>query len=152
VPAPRRVRSEQRTAEACNDVTLPPLPELPPLSVLPSAEPATKRGFGSGAGRAKGQKDRVSVALKEAILRAAEEAGDVMADAAADKGEERAGGLEGYLLGVALSDPKTFCGLLGKVLPMQITGGDGKSLEVTFKTVYEEAPKSPPAPAPHDGN
>lgn len=115
---------------------LPPLPALPPL---PTDAPATKRGFGSGAGRGKGQVSKITVALKEAILLAAEEAGDIMADAAAEKGETRTGGLAGYLLAVATSDLKAFCGLLGKVLPMQITGGDGKSLEVTFKTVYEEA-------------
>lgn len=101
-------------------MTLPPLPELPPLPVLPGAESATKRGFGSGAGRAKGQKDRVSVALKEAILLAGERAGDAFAEKAAEEGQEIEGGLEGYLFAVATTDPKTFCGLLGKVLPMQV--------------------------------
>lgn len=54
-----------------------------------------------------------------------------------EKGEEIEGGLSGYLTTIAFTDPKTFCGLLGRVLPLQVTGEDGAPLTVTFKTVYE---------------
>jgi hypothetical protein len=112
----------------------------PPLPYGPAAPPAASpRGFNSGKGRVAGVPNAVTKTLKEAILLAAEEAGNAMAAAAAENGEERTGGLAGYLLAVATSDAKTFCGLLGKVLPMQITGNDGKALEVVFRTVYEEA-------------
>lgn len=131
MPASRRVRPEQRTAEG--HVTLPPLPELPPLPVLPGAEPATKRGFGSGAGRKLGQRDKVTLALKEAILLAAEEVGDRLAEA--EPG--RMGGLAGYLTMVASTDVKSFCSLLGRVLPMTIKGegeGGGIVVEIVKRT------------------
>lgn len=101
-------------------MTLPPLPYS--TSPAPDAPPATKRGFGSGGGRAKGQVSKITIALKEAILLAAEEVGDAMAEAAAEKGEERTGGLAGYLTMVASTDVKSFCALLGRVLPMTIKG------------------------------
>lgn len=107
---------------------------LPPL---PYAEPPaapTKRGFGSGAGRRVGQKDRVTLALKEAILLAAEEVGDRMAEAAAEKGETRTGGLAGYLTMVATTDVKAFAGLLGRVLPMTIKG-EGESGGIVVEIV-----------------
>lgn len=44
----------------------------------------------------------------------------------------KAGG-ETYLLKVAQEDPKTFCALLGKVLPMQVTGEDGGALVVEIR-------------------
>lgn len=81
--------------------------------------------------------NRTTTALKEAILIAASEVGDELAEAAAAKGETLTGGLIGYLKGVARTDVKAFAGLLGKVLPMQVTGADGNALEVTFRTVYE---------------
>lgn len=121
--------------------SLPPLP----YSDAPPEPPATKRGFGSGAGRAKGQKDRVSVALKEAIVLAAAEVGDELADAAESEGKTHPDGLMGYLTMVARSDIKAFAGLLGKVLPMTIKGEGGGALEVVFRTVYEDAPKAPDA-------
>lgn len=72
--------------------------------------------------RLKAKQDRIKIALKEAILLAAEEAGDAMAE----KEPGRPEGLVGYLLAIATADPKAFCGLLGRVLPMQVTGaGDG---------------------------
>lgn len=126
-------------------MSLPPLP-YGIAAPAPPEPPATKRGFGTGAGRKVGQKDRVTLALKEAILLAAEEVGDALADAAAEKGETRTGGLAGYLTMVATTDVKAFAGLLGKVLPMTIAGlGDKGALEVVFRTVYEE---TAPKPAP----
>lgn len=125
---------------------VPPVP--PPLPYSDSepkgGRPGHGRGFGSGAGRAKGQKDRVTVALKEAIVLAATHVGDELADAAEADGKTHPDGLMGYLTMVARSDIKAFAGLLGKVLPMTIAGDKGGGIEVVFRTVYEEAPKSAP--------
>lgn len=60
-------------------------------------------------GRAKGTPNKVNAAVKEAII-----------------GAFNAVGGESYLVKVAESDPRTFCALLGKVMPTQLTGaGDG---------------------------
>lgn len=66
-----------------------------------------------GPGRKKGVPNKTTALLKDAILQAATEAG-------AD------GGLVGYLKTQAEENPQSFLPLLGKVLPMQLTGdGDG---------------------------
>src|ERR1700682_5344274 len=60
-------------------------------------------------GRTKGTPNKVHAAVKEAIIAAFDKLGG-----------------EAYLVEVAKSDARTFCTLLGKVLPMQLTGaGDG---------------------------
>jgi hypothetical protein len=66
----------------------------------------------AGKGRPKGSANKTTKLLKEAILAAAEAAG----------GED---GLEGYLVLQARTNPTAFLSLLGKVLPMQVTGDDG---------------------------
>jgi hypothetical protein len=63
------------------------------------------------AGRPKGTPNKLTADVKAAIIEAF----------------ERAGGAS-YLLKIAESDPRTFCALLGKVLPMQVTGEDGRPL------------------------
>lgn len=81
-------------------------------------------------GRKKGSVNKVTGALKEAILRAANEAGG--------GGEE---GTLAYLTDLAVNQPQLFVPLLGKVLPMTINGDDqGGPVQITFKTVYEEKP------------
>ena len=76
------------------------------------SKPGERRG-----GRQKGTPNKTTATLKEAILRAAEAVGE-------DK--KGRGGLEGYLRSVAKEDVKAFSTLLGKVLPLQVTGeGDG---------------------------
>ena len=70
-----------------------------------------------GPGRPKGLKNKTTTALKEAILQAAS---DVGFDG---DGQD---GLTGYLKAVAVKDQKAFCGLLGRVLPLQVAGTDGK--------------------------
>lgn len=68
-----------------------------------------KKGCSKFGGRKKGSQNVVTKALKEAILAALDEVGG-----------------QKYLVKVARDDPKTFCSLLGKVLPLQVTGeGDG---------------------------
>jgi hypothetical protein len=64
-------------------------------------------------GRAKGTPNKTTALLKDALLQAATEAG----------GKD---GLVGYLKMRALDTPGPFLALLGKVLPLQVTGeGDG---------------------------
>ncbi len=116
----------------------------PPLPYQPGtpAPPPPKKSLASGAaGRPAGAANKVTRALKDAILYAAAEAGDRFAEQALkDQGREIEGGLAGYLTVVATTDVKSFCALLGRVLPLQLTGEDGGPLTVTFKTVYEEMP------------
>lgn len=81
------------------------------------------RGVKTG-GRKKGTPNKISGALKEQILEAAKQAG----------GDE---GVIGYLKIQAIDNPGPFMALLGKVLPLQVTGADGGPLTAVFKTVYE---------------
>lgn len=71
------------------------------------AENLTRRG----AGRPKGSPNRTSTLLRDAILMAAEAAGE---------DEQGKGGLMGYCAFLAKNEPRAFASLLGRVLPMQI--------------------------------
>jgi hypothetical protein len=75
-------------------------------------------------GRKKGTPNKTTALLKDAILKAAENAG----------GQQ---GLVGYLQTQAVVNPQSFLPLLGKVLPMQVTGENGGAIGVVFQTVYE---------------
>ncbi len=77
-----------------------------------------------GPGRPKGVPNKTTTLLKDAILKAAAGAG----------GRE---GLVGYLTEQAKDNPGPFMALLGKVLPLQVTGENGGPIPVVFKTVYE---------------
>ena len=68
-------------------------------------------GKNPGPGRPKGSTNKVTRTLKEAILQAFDEVGAV-----------------DYLVSVAREDPRTFCALLGKVLPMQVEGHNGEPI------------------------
>lgn len=72
-------------------------------------------------GRKKGTPNKTTALLKDAILSAAEAVGQD------GKGKL---GLEGYLRHVAMTDVKAFSGLLGKVLPTQLTGEDGAPVQI----------------------
>jgi len=74
-------------------------------------------------GRKKGTPNKTTALLKDAILQAATNAGG--------------GDLTNYLQVQAMENPGPFMSLLGKVLPMQVTGEDGGPLQVVFKTVYD---------------
>lgn len=63
-------------------------------------------------GRPKGSPNKTTAAVKDAIVEAFELAGGVQ-----------------YLLNVAQTDPKTFCGLIGKVIPLQV---DASGLVITI--------------------
>lgn len=75
----------------------------------------------AGKGRPKGARNKVTTAVKEAIIAAAEAAHDE--------------GMFGYLREQANANPTAFMALLGKVLPLQVSGEDGGPIE--FRTVYE---------------
>lgn len=75
-------------------------------------------------GRPKGAPNKITKTLKEAILAAAEEAGG-------------AGGLQSYLVRQARKkNPTPFMALVGKVLPLQVVGGDGKSEPIRVEIHY----------------
>ena len=75
-------------------------------------------------GRPKGSVNKTTATLKEAILKAAEDVGQD------GNGKD---GLTGYLKHVASTDVKAFSSLLGKVLPMQVTGEDGGAIQVVIQ-------------------
>ena len=66
-------------------------------------------------GRKKGTPNKTTAKVKDAIMEAFDKAGGV-----------------DYLVGIAREDPKTFCSLLGRVLPSEVkaelTGADGAQL------------------------
>ena len=68
-----------------------------------------------GPGRPKGVPNKINGQLREMILEAL----------------DNAGGVE-YLQRQADANPNAFLGLIGKVLPMQVTGNDGGPIKVTF--------------------
>lgn len=75
-----------------------------------------------GAGRPPGSANKTTALLKEAIIKAAETVGSD------GKGKDE---LTGYCVFLAKEEPKAFAALLGKVLPMQVTGEDGGPIKVT---------------------
>ncbi len=77
-----------------------------------------------GKGRKKGVPNKNTTLLKDAILLAAEKAGNSMGNA----------GMVSYLEFQATENPNGFMTLMGKVLPMQINGsGDGGEHVITYK-------------------
>lgn len=87
----------------------------------------------AGKGRKKGVPNKVTTELKDAILKAAELCGED------GKGKD---GLIGYLTTVARSDVKAFSGLLGRVLPLQVTGESGQAIPMSIAFVIQQAPDS----------
>ncbi len=81
----------------------------------------------AGKGRPKGAVNKTTALLKDAILQAAEEAG----------GDD---GMAGYLKEQAEKNPGPFMALLGKVLPMQLTGEGGGpvSLKISWLPTAEK--------------
>ncbi len=81
-----------------------------------------------GPGRTKGIPNKTTALLKDAILQAAEKAGG-------------AEGLVGYLTIQATDNPQSFLPLLGKVLPMQVTGAGEDGEHVMRIELVGIAPK-----------
>lgn len=77
-----------------------------------------------GKGRAKGQQNTLTRELKEAIVLAAEKVGQD------GKGKD---GAVGYLAWLAKKRPEVFGMLLGKLLPLQLTGAGGGPLQFEYK-------------------
>lgn len=84
-------------------------------------KPSGAAAMGAGPGRPKGSSNKTTTVLKDAILLAATSVGED------GKGKN---GLTGYLILLAKAQPKAFATLLGRVLPMQITGTDDGPLVV----------------------
>ena len=76
-------------------------------------------------GRQKGTQNKITVALKDAILQAL--------DAADPEGRV------GYLTKQASENPVAFMTLVGKVLPMQITGDPAQPLTVITRRIIDPA-------------
>jgi hypothetical protein len=79
----------------------------------------TKNRVGDGTpgpGRPKGVPNRTTMLLKDAIIKAATDAGE--------------GDMAAYLTTQARENPGPFLALLGKVLPMQIAGDSENPLEI----------------------
>ncbi|MET3560892.1 hypothetical protein ABID39_001608 [Bartonella japonica] len=74
----------------------------------------------AGLGRVKGIPNKMTRILKEAVVRAAENAGNKI-------GNE---GLISYLEKQAMECPAAYLALLGKVLPLQVTGEDGGAIKI----------------------
>ena len=87
--------------------------------VLPDAE-KKRLPPAAGIGRVKGVPNKTTALLKDAILKAAEQAGNKVGN----------DGLVSYLEVQATENPGPFMSLLGKVLPMQVTGADGGAVSV----------------------
>ena len=84
-------------------------------------------------GRPKGSHNKTAVTLKEAILQAAD----------TYRGEEDKAGLVGWLEKLREKEPKAFATLLGRILPLQVTGNsdaDSSPIQVSIKLVKPPTP------------
>ena len=83
-----------------------------------------EKGWEGGPGRRKGSHNKTTRLLKDAMLLAAEDAGDLSGIAREDLSKEGVehgkDGLVGYLRWAAKCEPKAFLHILGKLLPMQV--------------------------------
>ena len=123
---------------------------LQPAKRRPGGTPFQPGVSGNPAGKPKGTPNKITVALREAILAAGEAAG----------GE---GGLTAYLTRLALENSSAYAGLLAKVLPTTLSA-DESSGGVPVKMVFERhivypnghreiegvTPKALPAPEPDE--
>jgi hypothetical protein len=99
---------------------------------------AEQKGTPKTGGRAKGTPNRVTGLLKDCILRAAQEAGG--------GGED---GITRYLTQQAVENPTAFMGLLGEVLPTQLTDAADEKLEVVILTSTREEAEAGLPPRPY---
>ena len=79
-----------------------------------------EKGNKLGKGRPKGSENKVTRVVKDAVQDAFDELGGAQ-----------------YLLQVARDDPKTFCGLLGRVIPTQVNAELKGDVQVVFETIID---------------
>lgn len=84
---------------------------------MPRAKPGQRFG-----GRTKGTPNKLTADIKAAIERAFDAVGGAA-----------------YLKRVAEEDPRTFCTLLGKVLPTQVTGDPENPVEQVIRWARDES-------------
>lgn len=82
-------------------------------------KPSGRGGARPGGGRPKGSLDKGNALIREMIVQALDEAG----------------GIE-YLKTTAASHPAAFLALIGKVMPIQVEGGD-KPIQHSMKVTFE---------------
>ncbi len=92
-----------------------------------SAQQRRDRLPARGPGRPKGSPNKLPASVKEAILKAGAAAG----------GDE---GLVGYLQTQARENPTSFLTLLGKVLPLHVSGSAGGPIRMRWVSEAEPAP------------
>ena len=93
-----------------------PTPELKNNRRKSPSKPRGKNGGKRpGAGRKKGVPNKLTKDVRAAIMAAFDEVGGVT-----------------YLKTVAKADPRTFCTLLGKILPTQIAGDPTAPVKIEF--------------------
>ena len=85
-------------------------------------KPPTRTVARGNIGRPKGSTNKSTALLKDAILQAAELAGDK-------------GGMVNYLLKQAHENPIAFMGLMGKVLPLQVVADITQRVAIVTETV-----------------
>jgi len=82
-----------------------------------------KKAMPVSPGRPKGVPNKTTQLLKDAILKAAEQAGNKVGG----------DGMVSYLEAQATENPGPFMSLLGKVLPMQVTGEGGGPVKLVVE-------------------
>jgi hypothetical protein len=80
---------------------------------------APKGGKRPGAGRPKGSLDKGNAQIRELIVEALAEVGGAQ-----------------YLAELAKSHPAAFCGLLGRVIPLQVTGEGGGAVQHAIRVTF----------------
>jgi hypothetical protein len=112
-----------------------------------ASNPPFKKGDGRKKGRPPGSRNVSTQILKDALLIAAEELGEIKRVAVLDEEGLPTGqyeyeysghdGLIGYLKWAGIHRPSSFLALLGRILPMQMNLKSERSLKVVYKTVEE---------------
>lgn len=98
--------------------------ETPPVKVRP-------RPPAAGMGRPVGAKNKFSRSIKEQMLQALKELGGVS-----------------YLVNLGRTQPAVFGGLLGRIIPMEVTGANGGPLVVSWDMSGFSTPNAPAIASP----
>jgi hypothetical protein len=88
-----------------------------------------------GPGRPKGARNRVGAELAREILQAAAETGFMVRD---DKGNwqpSREGGVRGYLRWATINEPKTYLGMIARVLPFNVVQEQPEEMIMTHEQI-----------------